>query len=234
MPQLPYMPFFHADYLGSGSIPLLTPTQECAYVRCLLYAWASGDASLPDNDQALQFFGRWNGEGDFAPVRAKFIPHPDKPGFLTQVRLYAEWQKSLGEVEKRKARAQKGNAVRWKNKTKLKPVKQPPVVTGDNGQGRPGCYTQASHAMAFLREKTGKRFQDRRPNGEVSKGFQLAVNLFKKGYTDTNVRQVIANRCLKWHGDPKMAEYLRPETLFRLSNFESYLGEIGKEAPYDL
>ena len=49
-------------------------------------------------------------------------------------------------------------------------------------------------------------------------------------YPDINPYQwcefVINRKVAKWGKDPKMSEFLRPETLFRRSNFESYLGEV--------
>jgi len=36
---------------------------------------------------------------------------------------------------------------------------------------------------------------------------------------------VIARKVREWQDDPKLAKYLRPETLFDATKFESYLGE---------
>lgn len=41
------------------------------------------------------------------------------------------------------------------------------------------------------------------------------------------IRAVIDDRVKAWKDDPKMAEYLRPATLFSASKFESYLGNLG-------
>ncbi len=45
----------------------------------------------------------------------------------------------------------------------------------------------------------------------------------KEGYTFDDFVAVVRDRKEKWGGDPKMREYLRPETLFG-SKFDSYLG----------
>lgn len=86
----------------------------------------------------------------------------------------------------------------------------------------------AEEVIGFLNERTGKHFQSRHPNGDPTKALMLVHSLLKKGYTPINLRQVVANRCLKWRDDQKMEEFLRPETLFRASNFTNYLGELGK------
>ena len=89
-------------------------------------------------------------------------------------------------------------------------------------------WSSAEDIIGFLNERTGKHFQSRHPNGDPTKSLLLVHSLMKKGYSVTNLRQVIANRCVKWRDDPKMEEFLRPETLFRPSNFTSYFGELGK------
>lgn len=57
-----------------------------------------------------------------------------------------------------------------------------------------------------------------------------------EGHTFEDFKKVIDKKYAQWHNDPKMAAYLRPETLFCSKHFESYLNEIVeteevKEAP---
>jgi uncharacterized phage protein (TIGR02220 family) len=89
-------------------------------------------------------------------------------------------------------------------------------------------WRDAEEVISFLNEKTGKHFQSRHPNGDPTKSLQAVHSLLKKGYTLVNLRMVVANRCLKWRDDPKMEEFLRPETLFSPSKFSNYFGELGK------
>lgn len=71
--------------------------------------------------------------------------------------------------------------------------------------------------IAFLNEKTGKDFQVK------SKGSIRHIEArIKEGFTLDDFKAVIEHRVLKWGNDPKMSEYLRPETLFG-TKFESYL-----------
>lgn len=60
---------------------------------------------------------------------------------------------------------------------------------------------------------TGRKFQK-------VKGL---ATLLKAGYTLDDVKTVIEYQAQEWMGDKKMHQYLRPETLFRQSNFEGYL-----------
>ena len=45
-----------------------------------------------------------------------------------------------------------------------------------------------------------------------------------EGYTLEDFRTVIAKKTAEWKDDPRMAGYLRPETLFG-TKFEQYLGQ---------
>jgi hypothetical protein len=43
------------------------------------------------------------------------------------------------------------------------------------------------------------------------------------------MRAVIDDRVKAWGRDEKMAEYLRPATLFAAANFANYLGNLGAD-----
>lgn len=47
----------------------------------------------------------------------------------------------------------------------------------------------------------------------------------EEGHTVDDFKAVIDNKKREWGNDPKMVKYLRPETLFKASHFESYLNE---------
>lgn len=107
----------------------------------------------------------------------------------------------------------------------------PPVTIRLEDEKRKAAPTLDSHrrditaAMAFLNEKTGKTFRWAHPNGSLTHGGELLRALYKHGYALADVRIVVARKCRDWGGDAKMRQYLRPNTLFRLSNFETYRGE---------
>jgi phage replication O-like protein O len=73
--------------------------------------------------------------------------------------------------------------------------------------------------VSYLNEKAGKRFSPNTPetirhiNARWNAGFRL-----------DDFKAVIDNRCAKWKTDPKMVEFLRPQTLFG-TKFESYLND---------
>ena len=51
----------------------------------------------------------------------------------------------------------------------------------------------------------------------------------KEGHTFDDFKTVIDKKFRQWGNDPKMSKFLRPETLFAASHFESYLNEIEAE-----
>lgn len=120
--KAPAFQFYPADWLSSPRVILMTPEQEGAYLRLLCYDW-SGDG-IPDQDQSLAALSRL-GEGWFKGaselVKGCFIPHPTKPGFITNERLQKERNKQkewrdksreggIRSAESRRKRSSKGGS----------------------------------------------------------------------------------------------------------------------------
>jgi len=88
--------------------------------------------------------------------------------------------------------------------------------------------------IAYLNEKTGKSF---RANSRETK--RLISGRLSEGYTVSDFFRVIDVKAEAWNHPPKpgkedMRPYLRPQTLFRPGNFESYVNEIGGGSSVDL
>ena len=77
---------------------------------------------------------------------------------------------------------------------------------------------QIDQIIHYLNTKTSKRF-----NSKTAATRKLIQARLNDGYTVEDCYQVIDNQVNVWQHDPKMQAYLRPQTLFRASNFESYL-----------
>ncbi|NPU82985.1 MAG: hypothetical protein HPY65_00745 [Syntrophaceae bacterium] len=78
-------------------------------------------------------------------------------------------------------------------------------------------YEEITH---FLNENSGKSFRS------SSKTTQRLIKArWAEGFRTDDFQKVIRNKCCSWRADPKMVDYLRPETLFG-QKFESYLNEI--------
>jgi uncharacterized phage protein (TIGR02220 family) len=80
--------------------------------------------------------------------------------------------------------------------------------------------SQAIEILQFLNEKTKRAY---RP---VDSNLKLIIARLKSGVTVMDCRQVIAKKTREWKGNEKMAEYLRPATLFNATKFEQYVGEL--------
>lgn len=77
------------------------------------------------------------------------------------------------------------------------------------------------YIISYLNEKTGSSF---RTNSQST--IKLLNGRFKEGYTEKDIIAVIDLKCKQWLRDLKMKVYLRPETLFSPSKFESYINEV--------
>lgn len=88
---------------------------------------------------------------------------------------------------------------------------------------------KATEVMEFLNLKTGKYFRSKNPVGIPTSNADVIMHRLKEGYTVQDCKSVIAMKCREWLHDEKMSKFLTPETLFRRSNFERYIGEIGTE-----
>jgi len=73
--------------------------------------------------------------------------------------------------------------------------------------------------ISFLNEKSGKNFSCKTKATIAHIKARLA-----EGRTIEEFKKVITIKCEKWMPDPKMNDYIRPETLFG-TKFESYLNE---------
>lgn len=75
----------------------------------------------------------------------------------------------------------------------------------------------------YLNEKAGTKYR------AYSKATaDLVKARLNEKYTVDDFKTVIDNMTAKWLGDTKMESYLRPETLFNRSHFESYLNTRAK------
>jgi len=74
--------------------------------------------------------------------------------------------------------------------------------------------------IEYLNQKAKKKFR------VVDKTRKLIQARFNEKFTLEDFKKVIDNQTVKWLNDPKMADYLRPETLFG-TKFEGYLNSNG-------
>ena len=84
---------------------------------------------------------------------------------------------------------------------------------------------EINEIVAYLNEKTQSHYRTSTANTR-----RHIVARLKQCYTVDDFKHVIDVKCAEWLNDPKMAQYLRPETLFTERNFENYLQQKMPEA----
>lgn len=83
---------------------------------------------------------------------------------------------------------------------------------------------EIKNIVGYLNDQTGKRFSYK--TKETQKHIRARL---EDGYTVEDFKRVIDNKCADWLRDPKMCDYLRPQTLFVPGHFESYLNQTPKQ-----
>lgn len=90
----------------------------------------------------------------------------------------------------------------------------------DNMSGSPDDVTEI---IDYLNAVLGTRYTKCRSTVDKIKA------RLKEGHTVDDFKTVIDKKHAEWGNDAKMSKYLRPETLFNASHFESYLNEPAKQ-----
>ena len=80
--------------------------------------------------------------------------------------------------------------------------------------------TYARQILAFLNHKAGRNYQFTAVN------LDLIRARLTDGATVDQCRAIIGRKTAAWKGDEKMAQFLRPATLFNRTKFAQYLGEL--------
>jgi uncharacterized phage protein (TIGR02220 family) len=80
-------------------------------------------------------------------------------------------------------------------------------------------------ALEQLKRLTGKTFRAYNTKGQPTRNLKLILYILKDGWTLREVLQVIDYKGNRWLYNSQMKKYLRPETLFNKTKFESYLQE---------
>lgn len=79
---------------------------------------------------------------------------------------------------------------------------------------------ESAEVLQYLNEKVGSNFR------AVESNIKLIEARIKEGATLDELKRVISSKAAEWKNDPKMAEYLRPSTLFNASKYAQYSGQL--------
>jgi uncharacterized phage protein (TIGR02220 family) len=82
---------------------------------------------------------------------------------------------------------------------------------------------EALEILIFLNDKAGRAYKP------VPANLDLITARLREGASADECKAVVEKKCRDWAGDDKMADYLRPKTIFNRTNFAQYQGELGSD-----
>lgn len=109
-----------------------------------------------------------------------------------------------------------------KDVSKMDTEYQQTVYTGKDSIGKDNIKDIVEQIINHLNTVTGARYTTKAKSTST-----LIHARIQEGHTVDDFITVIDKKYAQWGKDPKMSKYLRPETLFNATHFESYLNEIG-------
>jgi uncharacterized phage protein (TIGR02220 family) len=125
--------------------------------------------------------------------------------------------------ETRRNAGKKGGNPRLLNQNPTTPVKQNSTPSSSSSSSSSDSKAAAADILSYLNEQADRNYKP------VKANLSLIVARLGEATAD-ECRAVIDAKVREWKGDPKMAAYLRPETLFGATKFAGYLGQIGDSA----
>lgn len=78
----------------------------------------------------------------------------------------------------------------------------------------------AKKVIAYLNRYAGRKFKP------VESNLKFIRARLNEGYTSEDFAKVIKYKTREWKDNPAMAKYLRPETLFNQTKWQSYINEL--------
>lgn len=235
MPNDPYMPFYVGDWRSDPRVSRLTMAERGLYRELIDLAWLEKPrGTIPDDIEELihQIPG---GTRDMLTMRQAWTNvrkfwevYEEDPSRLCNPKML----KITDSIAKRRERAQLAANARWK-KDANDATSMPPSI----------CLNDAPLDMDMdldmdlksLDPKTKKVLKAdcmawidcfNQLAGTSYRGSDRHLAMIKSrirdGFTLDECRNVITAKIAEWSRDPRMAAYIRPETLFS-SKFESYL-----------
>lgn len=224
----------YADDFLSGTSDM-TPEEVGAYIRLLCHQWSKG--YLPNDPERL---ARMAGAMDVPSLRyvlAKFVLQAD--GTLRNERLESVRRESEEYRTRKSASGRAGAQKRWQTKqddggpngTAMDlPLADPlaqdgspapaPAPIKEEEEEKASKASLAEGALKLLGEinaVTGRDFRPVDSNLSIIK-----ARLREPGVTVEGCVAMIRRQAAKWLPDTRMAEYVRPATLFGKEKFDGY------------
>jgi len=198
---------------------------------CVIRLWAFAGAYRQEGiltemlDDDIEEAAGWRGDkGTFVSTLADEAWLDKQANGEYSLHSWSNHQPWIVNAKKRSAIARENASKAWETRRRGKraitaiPVDPPPKDEGEKKSPAFEDLLPIRQIIAYLNEKSGKNFS---PTSRTTKAHVSAR--WKEGYGLEDFKKVIDYQVAKWKGDPKMEEYLRPQTLFNGEKFEAYL-----------
>lgn len=199
MAKDPAVLFYTSDFL-TGTV-LMNFEQRGKYITLLCLQHQKGLLTEKDMLNICQSYDE--------DVFCKFIK--------TEHGYYNERMKFEHEKRQNYSQSRSKNRIEGIKNKEVKP-KEGKQISYDNHMENENINS----IILYLNQKSGKNFKS---DSEASKKF-IAARL--KSYSIEQIKMVVDLKTKEWLGTT-MEKYLRPETLFNATKFESYVNELSKK-----
>lgn len=227
----PAFQFYADDFIG-GTVTM-TNEERGLYIMCLCLQWTQG--SLDDSD--ISYLAGGMNNPSIERVKRKFVR--DEDGGLRNARLEEErskqavWRAKCSEAGKKSGELRKVSSRlvepegELKGNTPLSTLHSPSPTPNSihtlsgkpDGVGRlkpRGLHPDTELALEYLNMVSKRAFRKVPTNLAI-----VSARLSEAGVTLEGVKAMIDRQVTRWSGTTQ-AEYLRPETLFNRTKFDSY------------
>jgi uncharacterized phage protein (TIGR02220 family) len=167
----------------------------------------------------------WAGNGYFADLYqknkstiARWLKDLEEKGYITREVIYKEGSR---EIENRYMRICDGGMRKNETTPIGKSERDNTTVINTTFNNTSNISIPYSEVIDYLNEKAETKYRS-----SSRKTQTLIKARFEDGFTLDDFKAVIDKKTNEWLYDPKMSNYLRPETLFS-PKFESYLNQKG-------
>lgn len=148
---------------------------------------------------------------------------------------YGEWAvtwRNWRKYQEDSTAANRMRTLRSKRRREEKRREDPPIAP-PSGVPRGTLWDAVTDVLAYLNRKTGRTFVAMTARGKPTASAEFVRARLADGATAETCRAVIDRKAAEWGNDPRMRQYLRPETLFNRTKFEGYAAEVNGQPPED-
>lgn len=202
MAKDPSFPFYMNDWLSSLKVRRLTSAERGAFVDMLCHCWASGNASLEDDERSLEVASgmtaaEWKVSSQ--TLRKLFEPHFDFPGFLTNKKLYGIWKdrEKFRDSAKKGGKAsgesrRKANGVLKKTQTKVGSISVDESFANRSRSVEPelnssSSYSSSEFILSSLEDSLNGKDSEDKEDSQIQESYTKEdIPLYKAGATDVD------------------------------------------------